>query len=770
MSKFTVLCFSKDDKFIEILRPALDDLLILTNGQTNQAEIAFDVNHQRLVTRIKNTINTYSPVEFNIEVLEKPSDIQEKECPIGVIIVDYNSLKKVGVCSNQLITNILKDIEGRDISLSLSPKSIICYENYLEDSIFTDTFYIKRMLQKNTERDRVDIMGLVMDYIDEVYFDRFTKRNFAKPDRPNLLTTLITQYMAEKYNKNWSFYYYTGSVITSFIRSFLSYTQKNDIMSDTGVSEHALACGAIANWQLFKKSYIITITSGMLDELKGTLVNLRRNGSNGILIIADSTPEYWNPFQGTINQIGDVRKVLSAKDIPYVYITDKTRTLEQLEEVFSYYKSYSGPVAIIATDKIFLQTINDQIIINYHLESHKADKDLKDFDYVVDLINNSKTNILWQVEDISDDERSAIYRIAEKAGIALCDSLTFPGAVTNESNNFLGTMGIYAYSDKVYQFFHTENKLNNFDDQVLFSINGEFGQVSTPFSEGKLNRNINIVQINEKKEYISPYANKKVVTSLKDFLNELEGLIDVSSDIFESRINKIKELHDIDNSLIIESLPMHYNCFFNKLDRDIVNLLNDGYSYRGVYDVGRGGISAVRNTTRVKKGFSGWYGRALMGDALLAIPYISLAENENILAFIGDGARKIIPNAEEHIIERTLRNSSKFENNISVFFLLNGCLSLIQTYYDKWFVANDGGQSKVYNFNIEESSEEINGIQINRFVVNEYCPEQMRNALTKKRTINFFYVYISHDSYGDGVSLISETTWRQNYNYAKREL
>src|SRR6185436_586292 len=93
----------------------------------------------------------------------------------------------------------------------------------------------------------------------------------------------------------------------------------------------------------------------------------------------------------------------------------------------------------------------------------------------------------------------------------------------------------------------------------------------------------------------------------------------------------------------LPSRPMSPNYFFRELgalfDRMIVE---DGYTYTGVYDVGRCAVSAVRSVPRTQPGFSGWYGRALMGDAPAAIPTLAITEPGHVVAFVGDGARSII--------------------------------------------------------------------------------------------------------------------------------
>src|SRR5690606_40824617 len=110
----------------------------------------------------------------------------------------------------------------------------------------------------------------------------------------------------------------------------------------------------------------------------------------------------------------------------------------------------------------------------------------------------------------------------------------------------------------------------------------------------------------------------------------------------------------------LDTLPMSASYFTMHMGKLVHRLIQEeNYRYTGVYDVGRGGLSALRNIPRTDPGFSGWYGRALMGDALSALPYIARTSRHNVLAFIGDGARALVPDIHHRLAEALARNPQR---------------------------------------------------------------------------------------------------------------
>jgi 3-acetyloctanal synthase len=154
-------------------------------------------------------------------------------------------------------------------------------------------------------------------------------------------------------------------------------------------------------------------------------------------------------------------------------------------------------------------------------------------------------------------------------------------------------------------------------------------EICTPFTERTLATRLRLVQVTREKTHLAPFTHYPVCSELIDFLRHLSGAVKVPTPILEQRHRALAESRPTSTDLLGEgvSQPMSLNYFFHHLNRTIEDLITrQNYSYIGVFDVGRGGISAVRNLARVRPGFSGWYGRALMGDALMAVPAIAVTE------------------------------------------------------------------------------------------------------------------------------------------------
>ncbi|MGA0525432.1 hypothetical protein ACO2WH_26685, partial [Escherichia coli] len=79
-----------------------------------------------------------------------------------------------------------------------------------------------------------------------------------------------------------------------------------------------LAVAALAGWQLFERAFVIAVTSGMLDEFRGTLSNLKRAEAPGLIVCADSPDSTWFAFQGTMDADNDSRQVIAARGLRHV--------------------------------------------------------------------------------------------------------------------------------------------------------------------------------------------------------------------------------------------------------------------------------------------------------------------------------------------------------------------------------------------------------------------------------------------------------------------
>lgn len=122
-------------------------------------------------------------------------------------------------------------------------------------------------------------------------------------------------------------------------------------------------------------------------------------------------------------------------------------------------------------------------------------------DEAMRLINQQPMHILWFCGHLSTDQRAQVQRIARRAGIALADSITQPGSIGPYQHgeylpNYLGPLSLYGFSRRIYKFLHTDHEINDTDSQCVFFIKSKVDQATTPFSEGKLKRQLKVVQVN----------------------------------------------------------------------------------------------------------------------------------------------------------------------------------------------------------------------------------------------------------------------------------
>ena len=99
---------------------------------------------------------------------------------------------------------------------------------------------------------------------------------------------------------------------------------------------------------------------------------------------------------------------------------------------------------------------------------------------------------------------------------------------------------------------------------------------------------------------------------------------------------------------------------------------------------------------------------------------------------------------------------------MTLFYLSNGVLSLIQTYLDKRY-AHNGAQQVAVSTRAAATQpvQRIGTINLHRERLVRFDEAHLRNALTQPGQLNIFDVLLAHNSEGDGLSLVSETAWNR---------
>ncbi len=78
----------------------------------------------------------------------------------------------------------------------------------------------------------------------------------------NSLGEQLLAFLGKYSNKDWLGSYYTGSIVSNLIGYIDKEAPNYGGTILRGPNEHALACGALANWQLYGKPFLTIVTSG----------------------------------------------------------------------------------------------------------------------------------------------------------------------------------------------------------------------------------------------------------------------------------------------------------------------------------------------------------------------------------------------------------------------------------------------------------------------------------------------------------------------------
>lgn len=97
---------------------------------------------------------------------------------------------------------------------------------------------------------------------------------------------------------------------------------------------------------------------------------------------------------------------------------------------------------------------------------------------------------------------------------------------------------------------------------------------------------------------------------------------------------------------------------------------------------------------------------------------------------------------------------------MTLFYLTNGLLSLIQTYLDKRYAHNGALQVAVSSAgSLAVSLERAGSICVHRERLVKFDETRLRSLLMCPGQLNIIDVLLAHNSEGDGLSLVSETAW-----------
>lgn len=600
----------------------------------------------------------------------------------------------------------------------------------------------------------------------------------SEGDRPAPLKLAqgIAALMDERHPHAWDLRYYTGSVVSGLIHDLEAVVESRGGAAYRGANEHALAVGALARWQLDRVASVIVVTSGMLDEFKGALANLVAARAPVLIICAEGHPSTWRGFQSTISSEEDMRDVLMARRIRHLYMQDAASLDRDLALIAEMLDSARGPVVLLTHQEVLESPSQDdgepaQSMLRpppatVDPEAEQGRIDITDL--AATFNDPERDRLLIVCGQLEPRTRDLVHRLAQASGAATADSLLHPGAVTPHDTGaaghaYLGPLGLYGYSGAVHSYLHADGRPRPRSSTTLVFVGSPIGEVDTPFSEGALRRRFHLAQIVEDELDIAPFTDISVVADCADALAAVLDSLDVPQEIIEARRENAAQALSATPALtqLIDTFPMTADRFTHLLGATVTELIAEtGFQYTGVYDVGRGGISALRNIPRTSPGFSGWFGRAAMGDAKAAIPAIAMSEDRNVLAFIGDGADRIGPDIAPTLIEHVRHTGRPPGGSITVFVLNNGSHSVITSYREARIGQPGGRQMVVENVAAPEHDLTVGPLLVRRRPMLHYDPAIVKEALDARGAITIIDVTLRHSDFGDGMSLLDALSWQ----------
>lgn len=652
-----------------------------------------------------------------------------------------------------------------EFGFGLSPYSVFVYDDLNEDRVYSRTHCTYR---NKPDQDWVLAAETIRAFTDVVQSRHLNaKAMLPSTEAPTALATALTGFLSGEAGPSWGLHFFTGSIVSKLIQDATGIARCAGNPVLRGPNEHSLACGALARWQLWDVPFLLIATSGMASEFKGTLANLRDSQARGFIVIGENEPDAWQPFQGTMHDHEDSRAVFQAQGLECLYLTHPNRLEQDLSAAFRAYHRGRGPVVLLTSPSVLRDTGSVSVpAVTSARPRPRAEADT--LESIVSMLNHEPSSIAWQCGKLTDSEGLLVHQIAHEAGVALVDSLGRPGTVARYHNGqvvdeYLGTMSLYGCSPEVWELLHPGGRMLGKTEHALFFLKSRLQDLSTPFSQKALDERTRIVQVTDNATHIAPFTDIPVVEELQSFLERLASRLDPDPQVVTDRRAAMARarLAGRDPLAQVPSIPMSHEYFFTKLNGVLTGLIDDhGYDYTGFYDVGRGGISAVRNLVRTRPGFSGWYGRALMGDALLAVPSVALSAPGNILGFIGDGAANLVPSILPTLAQQLRYEGGHIEGNVSIFFLLNGGFSIIRSYRELQHAATADAQMSLLTPVAPNWQEVWGDVTVTHERVTTVDQEHLAKRLLESATINLFSVYLSHDNEGDDIMPLSRKNWR----------
>jgi thiamine pyrophosphate-dependent acetolactate synthase large subunit-like protein len=594
---------------------------------------------------------------------------------------------------------------------------------------------------------------------------------YQRPMKPSTIANAIADFLTAQAGPDWGLSYYTGSGVATFIDDLEQRAMRNGNPIVRGPSEHSLACSALARWRLDGAPFAIVVTTGMHEEFRGTLANHVAVGAMGFIICCDSRPDQWHPFQGTIHRAEDSRPALFARSYPVVYIGRSNEIACGLAEAFAAYSAGRGPVMIVASREALQASVAPGELPQAAGAKTPQAEAVRSagVEQLAALLNSAPRRLLCQAGPLSEGARELLYSLARRAGIGLVDSVAQPGTVSRYHDGhvvdeYLGTLSMYGYSARVYEYLFRDGALRPSDEQTLMFIGTQIPEIDTPFGEANL-RQLTPVQITSRQTDIAPFSGLAAAGDIEGILRALHERLAVDPEVLALRRAAIASTDDSDGDVIglLPVLPMTTNYFIRRLRGVLDGLIRrEDYRYVGVYDIGRAGLSAANGLPRTGTGISGWFGRGLMGDGLMALPGILTRRDINVISFTGDGAAAMTPDIVPTLVQQIAADHSSFQRNLSIFRFVNGSHSVIRTYREGLQASAVSSQTGVLSFTPDDYQRRFGSLTVRHRRVLRFDDVPFARQLTERETINLYSVITGHNNEGEGLGRFAALGWQRD--------
>ncbi|MEU5128123.1 hypothetical protein [Streptomyces mobaraensis] len=688
---------------------------------------------------------------------------------LSLLVVDHQELRYRMTSPDDLNTRLAKLAAalGDAVEFEPSPYTVHVYTDPDVESFYSVELFTPRWAP---DEEWVVTADLACAFVDSVQLH--SNRRLRPALKTSTMADALADFLTAEAGTSWGLHYYTGSGVATFIDDIERRAVGNGNPIVRGPSEHSLACSALARWTLDGAPFAIVATSGMHEEFRGTLANHISVGTRGFIVCCDSKLDAWHPFQGTMHLTEDSRPSLLARGFPVVHIPRSADIARGLAEAFEAYSAGKGPVMIIAPRDVLQTTLPDdqrpeipRVTPRPAVEAVRS----PEVDRLVTLLNTERRRLLCQVGPLSGPALELMYELAREAGIGLADSVAQPGTVNRYRDGrtvdeYIGTLSMYGYSPRVFEYLYKDGALRPSGEQAVMFVGTPIPQIDTPFSEISL-RQLAPVQIVEREVDRAPFTGLGVVADIEGVLRALRERLDVDPEVLAYRRAAIASSRDSDGDVIglLPVLPMTTNHFFRRLRGVLDGLIREqDYRYVGVYDIGRAGLSAVNSLPRTSKSFSGWYGRGLMGDGLMALPGIVTRRDENVISFTGDGTAAMVPDIVPTLVQQIAVDHSAFRRNLTVFRFVNGSHSVIRTYRESVDPGAVDGQCGVLTFTPEDYDRRYGSLLVRHRRVTRFEDVPFAEQLQEPETVNLYSVLLGHNNEGDGLSRFSSLGWQRD--------